>query len=125
MHFLGALFFSLGVAIALIIALLPHALKLLKYILTTLVVLLCFVLEKSLRLLSWIAAAIYASAYGFYALGQQFFTGTDAKSFIAEMLPTKYDLRKRAFSLLLIELMLVSREKFVLVADAFKLDEQD
>ena len=63
----------------------------------------------------WIISAIYAVSYGLYALGRQilfnrFLPEENAKALIAEKLPHQYNLRKRSFSLLIIELMLVKYE---------------
>ena len=99
-----------GLSLAAAIMLLPFLLKMFLYGLATIFLAVCFVAKHALNAVPWIIAACGASAFTFYALGRQFFTGENARLTIERRLPPR--VRKRTLSLLAIELMLELR-KFI------------
>ena len=124
-----ALLLSFAFIIAFVIVVaaktLPFVVKIVSYVTLKIFAVICFVTEKFFTAVSWIISASIALAFGFYAFGRQFFTGENAKIFIAEKLPTRYDLSKRSFSLLIIELMLVFHDKIFSETDSFNTHEQN
>ena len=71
-----------------------------------------FVLEKILIVTPWIISAIYAVSSSFYALGRQFFTGENAKTFLEQKLPPR-PIPRESFSLVVIELMILKHEEIL------------
>jgi len=97
-----------GLSLAAAIMLLPFLLKMFLYGVVTIFLAACFVLRHALQAVPWIISAGGAMAFTFYALGQQFFTGDDARLTIERRLPPR--VRQRTLSLLAIELMLELRK---------------
>ena len=85
--------------------------RIILYALVAVGMLIKFVAKKLLGAVPWIISAVIALSIGFVGLGRQFFGGADAKLFVERFLPPRESDRE-SFSLALIELMLVIREKF-------------
>ena len=71
-----------------------------------------FVAKKILIALPWTIAAICAGAFGFIALGRQFFGLGNAKRFVEQFLPPR-EFERKTFALTLIEVMLILHEKIL------------
>lgn len=84
--------------------------KIFLYMLVAVGLLIKFVAKKLLGAVPWIISAVVALAVGFVGLGRQFFVGADAKLFVERFLPPR-EVERETFSLAVIELMLVVREK--------------
>ena len=84
--------------------------KIFLYALVAFGMLIRFVAKKILIAAEWIISAVVALTIGFVGLGRQFFGAGDAKRFIERFLPPR-EVGRETFSLALIELMIVTREK--------------
>ena len=84
--------------------------KIFLYALVAAGMLIRFVAKKLFGAVPWIISAVVALTIGFVALGRQFFVGTDAKLFVERFLPPR-EVNRETFSLAVIELILVVREK--------------
>ena len=102
------------ISVVLVIGIFILAIKILPtifiYALVSIVLAIQFFAKKFLLALSWIIPAVNALIFTAYALARQALFKEDAKALIAEKLPNQYNLRRRSFSLLIIELMIVRRE---------------
>ena len=107
--------FAAIIAFALVAAIFVYAVrvtpKIFLYALVAVGMLIRFVAKKLFGAVPWIISAVVALTIGFIALGRQFFVGTDAKLFVERFLPPR-EVGRETFSLALIELMIVTREKF-------------
>lgn len=84
--------------------------KIFLYALVAFGMLIRFVAKKILIAAEWTISAIVALTIGFIGLGRQFFGAGDAKLFVERFLPPR-EVGRETFSLALIELMIVTREK--------------
>ena len=90
--------------------------RILLYALVAAGMLIRFVAKKLFDAVPWIISAVVALTIGFVGLGRQFFGAGDAKLFVERFLPPR-EFERETFSLAVIELMIVTREKlFVNVA---------
>ena len=106
--------FAAIISVALVAVIFVYAVrvtpKIFLYALVAVGMLIKFVAKKLLDAVPWILSAVIALSIGFVGLGRQFFGAGDAKRFIERFLPPR-DVDRETFSLTLIELMLVTREK--------------
>ena len=84
--------------------------KIFLYALIAAGMLIKFVAKKLFGAVPWTISAIVALTIGFIGLGRQFFGAGDAKLFVERFLPLR-EFERETFSLTLIELMIVTREK--------------
>ena len=106
--------FAAIISVALVAVIFVYAVrvtpKIFLYALVAVGMLIKFVAKKLFGAVPWIISAVVALMIGFIGLGRQFFVGEDAKLFVERFLPPR-EVERKTFSLALIELMIVTREK--------------
>lgn len=106
--------FAAIISVALVAVIFVYAVrvtpKIFLYALVAVGLVIKFVAKKLFGAVPWIISAVVALTIGFFALGRQFFGAGDAKRFVERFLPPR-EVARESFSLALIELMIVTREK--------------
>ena len=106
--------FAAIISVALVAVIFVYAVrltpKIFLYALVATGMLIKFVAKKLLEAVPWTISAVVALTIGFLGLGRQFFGGADAKLFVERFLPPR-EVGRETFSLAVIELILVVREK--------------